>query len=107
MLDQSRKPGKDVRISWKLDFNQTLGCSLQAEEYSIRKLRVRKLPDIFQEWGANMLELVGMKRVDKGGKIAQESHQHPNCLLRDFCARECHGPSHVERVYPIYSVRKG
>lgn len=49
-----------------------------------RKLRVRRLPDVFQKWGVYMLEPVGKEGVDEGVEIAQESHQHPNCLAKSF-----------------------
>lgn len=83
------------------NYNKTLGCFLPVGKCSIRKFRVRKPPDVFQKWGANMLELVGTKGIDEGGEIAQESHRYPKCLAkRFFCAGECCGPSHMEKALP-------
>lgn len=90
------------------NYNKRLGCFLPAWECSIRKFRVRKLPGVFQKWGANMLELVGTKGIGEGGEIAQESHRYPKCLAKRFFVPEnAVVQATWRKLYPIYSVRKG
>lgn len=78
-----------------------LAILTRQKSVSIRKLRARKLPGVFQKRGAYMLELVVMEGVDERGKIAQSLTDTLADLLRDFCARECCGPSHMEKAYPM------
>lgn len=83
------------------NYNKTLGCFLPVGKCSIRKFRVRKPPDVFQKWGANMLELVGTKGIDEGGEIAQESHRYPKCFAKRFlCQRMLWSKPHGKSFTP-------